>query len=222
MLFKSVVTEMNADTEKNIVQGYASIFGNIDSHKDIVVQGAFKKTIQENNNRIKFLWQHDLYEPIGKPTIMQEDSKGLYFEAKISETDIGKKAMTLIKDGVLNEMSIGYDTIKDEFDTKKNVRLLKEIRLWEISVVTLASNSQAQITGAKKLDNLLDDVLYMSKAGRTISESNMNKIRNAIQVLQALLEDSTEKVQESEKSLSIDVIDSAKYQSILDLINKYK
>lgn len=183
---KSIVTDMNANTEKRTIEGYASIFGNIDSHKDIVMSGAFKKTINENGNRIKLLWQHNINEPIGKPVKISEDGKGLYFEAKISNTTIGNNALELVKDGVLNEMSIGYDPIKDEWDSKRNVRLLREIKLYEISVVTFASNENAQISGVKM--DMFAKLIEELKAGRAISRSNQDKIRQAIDALNALVE----------------------------------
>lgn len=228
MEIKTIASELKANEEKNIIEGYASIFGNIDSHKDIVLSGSFTKTIQENRNRIKLLWQHDMFEPIGKPLQLVEDSKGLFFEAKVSNTDIGNKAMTLIKDGVLNEMSIGYDTVKSEWDTQRKVRLLKEIKLYEISVITFASNEKALITGAKNIDNILDDVDFFSKSGRTLSNNSMSRIKNAIDALMALLDENEPQEPEEtdgctrkpEKSLKID-FDPDTLQSILATTKKY-
>lgn len=225
MQFKTTFTEIKAN-DSNMISGHGSFFHNIDSHKDIVMPGAFTKTLKENKNRIKILWQHDSYEPIGKPINIYEDEKGLFFEAKISDTETGVKAMKLIKDGVLNELSIGYETVKQEWDNKRNVRLLKEIKLYEISVVTWASNELAQITNAKKVSNLLDEI----KAGRMISSMNRTKIQSVIDALVALLgEDEPQEEPEEEmgctprkpkKSLEIDNVDSV-YESILAELKKY-
>lgn len=219
MLYKSIVTEMKANTESNTITGHASMFGNIDAHKDIVLAGAYKKTIQENKDRIKLLWQHDVFEPIGKPTHLQEDSKGLYFEAKISNTETGKKAITLIRDGVLNEMSIGYNVIKDDYDTKRNARLLKEIQLFEISIVSFASNEKATINGIKGVEHLL----YEMKNGKFIADRI--KIQEAIKALEALLIDNepSKLTQNNEKSLDvIDDIDPNLFQLISKEIEQYK
>jgi HK97 family phage prohead protease len=158
MDFKAIKFETKA-IDDNKFEGYASYFNNIDSYDDIIERGAFKKTISENRGRIKVLWQHDAAEPIGIPEEMYEDDNGLYVRAKISMTDTGKKAMTLIKDGVITEMSIGYDVMKDDYKMMGNrrVRMLKEVRLWEFSPVTFAANDKAKIM---KMRSLLENVKY--------------------------------------------------------------
>ena len=158
MQFKNIkVSNIKADAQENVITGYASHFNNKDSHGDIITKGAFAKTIQENMNRVKVLWQHNLYEPIGKPTEMKEDDKGLFTVSKISQTDVGKKAMILARDGVLNEMSIGFYPIKEEYDSEKKANMIKEIKLMEYSLVTIASNPLAQLTDVK---NLMSEYQY--------------------------------------------------------------
>lgn len=207
MEYKYSKFEIKASGE-NTIEGYAAFFDNVDSYGDIIEKGAFTKTLQENRNRIKVLWQHDINEPIGKPFAMEEDSKGLYIKAQISQTDTGRKAMTLMRDGVIDEMSIGYDVIKDDF--KKGNRMLKEVRLWEFSPVTFAANEKAKITSAKNFS----DLLYNLKQ-EAISAQD---IKSAIAHLQALLkrnepEESTPDVKsEEEKQL----------QSILKMIRGLK
>lgn len=174
MLYKASKFEIKASAE-NTIEGYAAYFGNVDSYGDIIEQGAFSKTLKENNNRVKVLWQHNTNEPIGKPIQMEQDSKGLYIKAKISMTDVGRKAMELMRDGVIDEMSIGYDIIKDEFKGKN--RMLKELRLWEFSPVTFAANEKARITSAKNFNDLLYDIKHADK----------NEIINAITKLNELL-----------------------------------
>lgn len=174
MLYKASKFEIKASAE-NTIEGYAAYFGNVDSYGDIIEQGAFSKTLKENNNRVKVLWQHNTNEPIGKPIQMEQDSKGLYIKAKISMTDVGRKAMELMRDGVIDEMSIGYDIIKDEFKGKN--RMLKELRLWEFSPVTFAANEKARITSAKNFNDLLYD----------IKNADKNEIINAITKLNELL-----------------------------------
>lgn len=159
MNYKAVKFETkNIDDGK--FEGYASFFNNIDSDGDIIEKGAFSKTIKENINRIKVLWQHDPTEPIGIPETMIEDDNGLYVKAKISATDAGKKALTLIRDGVVTEMSIGFDTVKSDYKTvgNKRFRLIKEIKLWEFSPITFAANDQAKILQIKSLLSSTDNV----------------------------------------------------------------
>jgi HK97 family phage prohead protease len=184
---KSFDFEVKA-TNNNEFEGYASIFDNIDSHRDVIEKGAFAKTIKENK-RVKILWQHDPWQPIGKPTAMSEDSKGLHVKGKISETELGKQAIILMKDGVIDELSIGFNTVKDEWDSKQAVRRIKEVKLWEFSPVTFASNDQALITGVKNrgLEGLIFNLNNELKAGKVLSDKNANIVKNAIEALQALL-----------------------------------
>jgi HK97 family phage prohead protease len=169
--------------DDNHFEGYASVFGNVDSHADIMQPGAFKKTIKEHASRVKVLWQHDPWQPIGVPVVMEEDSKGLYVKAKISQTEKGKETLILLKDGVINELSVGYNTVKEDWDKTRNVRLLKEVKLWEFSPVTFASNEKATITGVKSIAALMDEL----KAGRMLSAKNEGLVKSAIEALTALL-----------------------------------
>lgn len=180
---KNINCEFKADSETMEIEGYGSVFGVLDSYRDIVMEGAFKRTINNNKKRMRFLWQHDMYEPIGKFIYMEEDTKGLYFKAKISDTDVGRKAYTLARDGVLNETSIGYNVIVDEYNKEKDIRYLKEVKLWEISLVTFAANEKATISSVKSFDYLLEEI----KTGNILKYANEEKIKNAIKSLSALI-----------------------------------
>jgi uncharacterized protein len=182
---KSFNFEVKASAD-NTFEGYASVFDNVDSYRDVVEKGAFNKTIQESK-RVKILWQHDPMFPIGKPLAMSEDSKGLHVKGKISETDLGKNALILMKDGVIDELSIGFNTVKDEWDKKGNVRRIKEVKLWEFSLVTFAANEAATITGVKNVEGLLFNLNNELKAGKVLSDKNKSLVVNAIEALQALL-----------------------------------
>lgn len=144
--------------------GYASVFGNVDLFNDIVMPGAFTKTLQERGDRVAICWQHDWKQPLGKP-VLREDGKGLWVDGKISDTALGRDVLTLLRDGVITTMSIGYDTVKHEWGelnekgvdedkagkAKKGrrVRRLQEVRLYEISLVTVGANEQAQLVSVK-------------------------------------------------------------------------
>lgn len=114
---KSDGSVTDVDAKKRIITGYASKFGNIDLHNDMIVQGAFKKTLKERgvegNNSIWFLHNHKTENPLGKPTVLKEDSYGLYFEAPIVSTTIGNDVLKLYEEGLINEHSIGFSTIKE-------------------------------------------------------------------------------------------------------------
>lgn len=146
------VTEVKADdgTKERVLEGYASIFGNVDSYGDIVLPGAFKKTLDEKNRgrKVKFLYQHNSYEPIGVPIEISEDAKGLKFKAVFADTQRADEAYKLAKLGALDGLSIGYRTIKAE-DNENGTRNLAEIDLAEVSLVTFEANTQAKVTDVK-------------------------------------------------------------------------
>lgn len=201
---KNYKTELKAvEDEEMTIEGYGSTFGNVDSYNDVMVSGAFKRTINNNKKRMKMLWQHDMYEPIGKFLEMSEDSKGLYFKAKLSKTDTGMKAYTLAKDKVLDEFSIGFNPIKWEYDSNKDIRYLKEVKLWEISLVTFAANEKATLSNVKGFDLLLNEI----KSGNILKYANETKIKNVIESLTALITcDSSKDTREDNNSSKIDVV----------------
>jgi hypothetical protein len=185
---KSFGFEVKA-VDDNHFEGYASVFRNVDSYGDVIEPGAFTKTLQESK-RVKVLWQHDWNIPIGRPVQMSEDNHGLYVKAKISATDEGKRAMILMKDGVIDELSIGFNTVKDEWDKQNNVRRIKEVKLWEFSPVTFAANEQAMITGVKGFNQFgaLAAAMAELKSGKVLSEKNSGLVKSAIEALTALLD----------------------------------
>ena len=158
MDYKILPFEIKKADESGAFEGHAAIFGNIDDGGEIILPGAFKKTILERFGRIKVCWQHDWQAPIGKPLEMREDDQGLYVKAMISDTALGRDVRTLMRDGVVSELSIGYDVIKDSWAevAGRQVRALHELRLYEFSPVTVAMNPLATITGVKGIDALRD------------------------------------------------------------------
>lgn len=155
------------DVQAGTFSGHASIFHVPDDGipPDIMMPGAFAKTIKEwgptGANRIKILALHRSdWLPIGAPTELREDGTGLFFAGKISDTSLGRDVLTLLRDRVLTEMSIGFDIIKQELDKIRGVRLLHEVRLWEISPVTWAMHPLATIADVKAIRTLTDRDLY--------------------------------------------------------------
>ncbi len=146
--FDFEVKEINED--EMTFEGYGSIFGNEDAYGDVVVKGAFKKTLQERGDKLKILWQHDPRQPIGKIIEAEEDEIGLWIKAKLVKgVEEAEKAFALLKAGVVDELSIGYDTIKEKWND--GIRYLTELKLYEVSPVTFAANSLARVTDVKSL-----------------------------------------------------------------------
>lgn len=195
-LVKSIPMEIKLNEESRTFEGYASTFGNKDYVNDIVMPGAFKKTILERfpKKMIKVLYQHQ--EPIGIPLHMEEDSKGLYVKAHVSRTTLGNDVLELMRDGVIDRMSIGYDIVQDEIDRNEGTRLLKELRLFEFSPVTFPANDEAIISQVKSItdmEQLLSkaiggqEMTRLLKEGRVLSKSTANKIVTAIEALNEVL-----------------------------------
>ena len=135
--FKRMEFKMDSyDEGEGIFSGYGAVFENIDSGGDIIEQGAFTKTLAEGWERVKILALHsDSCLPIGRPIELREDENGLYISARISDTAMGRDVKILLKDHVLNELSIGYDPVIFDYD-ENGIRHLREVKLWEVSVVT--------------------------------------------------------------------------------------
>jgi len=146
------------DYEGRTVEGYAAAFGNIDQGNDIIHEGAFTKTLAERGNKVRFLWQHNPGEPIGRPIEMHEDTNGLFIKAIVSDTARGRDSLALLRDNAISGLSIGYDAIPGGTDYTKSedgapVRNLREVRLWEFSLVTFPMNELAGVTALKDIDD---------------------------------------------------------------------
>lgn len=166
MLYKGVSDGAIKDVDQatGTVTGYFAIFGNVDSDGDIIMPGAFSRSLNNNYKRIKHLNQHRSYEPLSSTKkenlTIKEDSKGLYFESRISQTSYGKDVILLYQDGVIDEHSIGYEVIKSrDHDTRTverwgrqvPVKELHELKLWEGSSVTFGANEFALVESVKSL-----------------------------------------------------------------------
>lgn len=132
--------------EGRTIVGYAAAFGNIDRVKDVIEPGAFAKTIREGKPKVGY---NHMYM-IGKPLSMEEDGKGLLTESYISDTPRGNEVLQLVKDGVIDAMSIAYEVIKSEDDYDKEIRHLKELKLYEYGPVDFPVNENAVINGVKQ------------------------------------------------------------------------
>ncbi len=124
--------------------GYASIFFVRDSYGDVVMPGAFKRSIANflsSGNNIKLLWQHNSSEPIGMIDIIKEDNRGLYVGGQLFlELQKAREAYLLIKRGVISGLSIGYTVNSSTLDRTSNTRKLMDLNLMEISLVTFPAN----------------------------------------------------------------------------------
>lgn len=137
--------------------GYGSVYGNTDFGGDVVLPGAFTKTLQSSGGIFPLLWQHDSREPIGNVKATDSDYGLLVSGKLLMNLPTAQKAYQLLQAQIIKGMSIGYDTIRSA-DGPDGGRLLQELRLWELSLVTFPMNESARITSLKAVDNLSDIV----------------------------------------------------------------
>lgn len=150
--------ELKEDGEARVFEGYGSIFNNEDSYGDIVMPGAFTRSLKSRTP--KLLWQHRMDEPVGVFNEIREDATGLYVKGRILDTQRGMDAYKLLKGGAINGLSIGFITVKASYsDKKSNVRMLEDLELFEISLVTFPANESANVMRVKSLDGVGVDQL---------------------------------------------------------------
>jgi len=173
----------NVDADERIISGYASTY-DLDQGGDIIVKGAFSRTLGEKRG-VKVLWQHKQDSPIGKPRMMREDEQGLYVEAYIAKTAKGDEALALAKEGIIDSMSIGYSVNDSEYKDD-GVRLIKELTLYEFSLVTFPMNEKAIITGVKNLEvreieRVLREAGLSRSQAKAIAGAGVKSLREADQ-----------------------------------------
>lgn len=194
--YKSVhssdVTIKDIDESKGLITGYFAVFGNVDSDDDMIMPGAFKKTLSENYKRIKHLYQHDPWKPLSgtkdNRLILIEDTIGLRFDSTLSQTSWGKDTIRLYLDGVIDEQSIGFQTIKS--NDRDKYKELTELKLWEGSTVTWAANERALTTNVKSIDDVnilskkMDNVMKSIRNGKYENEEIFDQLEFYFKQLQ--------------------------------------
>ena len=190
------------DEAKGVITGYFSIFGNVDSDKDVIPKGAYKKTLSENYTRVKHLYQHDPFKPLSgvKNSMLKvsEDAKGLYFESTISQTSWGRDAIKLYADGVVDEHSVGFQTIKSV--DRNDYREITEIKLWEGSTVTWGANEMARsksVLDPATLTKKMDSVIKSIRNGKYENEEIFDNLEYYFKQLQQLFINLTNKSESS-------------------------
>ena len=159
--------KIKAVSEDGLFSGYGSVFGVIDSYKEVVAPGAFSESLSQRTPAL--LWQHRSGEPIGVYSALREVQTGLYVEGKLAlKTARGAEAYELLKMGAISGLSIGFITREDSYDRVTDVRTLKKVDLWEVSLVTFPANDAARVSGVKSIDtiaSLADAESYLRDAG---------------------------------------------------------
>jgi HK97 family phage prohead protease len=144
-------TSRVALSQDGTVEGYASLFGEIDQAHDMVMPGAFTQTLRQRGLRkIPMLFQHDPSEPVGIWLELREDFRGLWARGKlIPDVARGRELLALLRSGAIDGLSIGYRTVRGRIDPRTRIRKLYQVDLWEVSIVTFPLLASARIEAVK-------------------------------------------------------------------------
>ena len=200
MLTKNATIELKAGPQDGLDEGqfvaYASVFGNVDSYGDIVTKGAFTKDLQrweKSGNPIPLLFAHNMADPdfnIGHVVKAEEDNVGLKVTAQLDlENPKAKQVYRMLKGRRINQMSFAYDVV--DGSTEKidgaDVYEIRDMKLYEVSVVTVGANQETEILSVKQLPTVADRLLAEFKAGRVLSAKNESELRSAHEALGRVL-----------------------------------
>ena len=216
----------DVDVSNRKVTGYLSAFDNVDHDNDIIVKGAFQKSIKERFNNIFFLYQHNWEKSLGKFTSLVEDEKGLYFEAEIVQTSYGIDQLKLYESGLVKEHSIGFQTIKSDRESG-GLRTIKEVKLYEGSAVTLGANSNTPFLGfkseLKQTNDLITKITGLIRNG-DLTDDTFIQLELALKQLQSqsyeLGKNQTQNTQEDLEP-SADTQEK-NFEPLINTINKLK
>jgi len=148
------------------IEGYASLFGAPDQGGDVVEKGAYErslKAMETAGRNVKMLWQHDPAEPIGIWDEVREDGRGLYVKGRLLDSVArAREAAALIEAGAIDGLSIGYKTVRAT-KNEQGLRLLSEVELWEVSLVTFPMLPQARVNAEAATEAKSDDLADLAR-----------------------------------------------------------
>lgn len=210
MLYKnSSLAFKDVDVKEGVVSGYfASFDQEPDSDGDIIIPGAFTKTVKERGplgkGNIRHLMDHDVKKSVAKIQELYEDTKGLAYVSKAGRHANGRDFLLMVEDGLITEHSFGYKTIKsNKGDGGWNY--LKELSMWEgSSMQSWGANPNTPITGVKSLDDLFDhyDKLYKALKDGTYSDETMIQLQERHNQISEFIKTTQPSAEESETTVS--------------------
>lgn len=165
------------DQNKGLVTFYFADFNTRDSDNDIIVPGAYKKTIEEHRSRLKHFYNHNPEKVPGVIVRIEEDTKGAFATSQLAKSDLGRNTLIEYESGIITEHSQGFNTMLEEFDTMAGVNMIKEIRLWEVSSLThWGANENTPMVDVK---NLKDPIKMFESLNYILHKSNITDERGA-------------------------------------------
>jgi len=229
--YKSFELELkDVDAKKGIVSGYFSAFGMVDSDGDIMMPGAFKRSINDwgpdGKGRIKHLLNHNPSQPLGKITSLKEDSYGLLYTSQIGTHQLGKDFIKMVESGLIGEHSIGFRTLQEQKGDMGNE--LRDVMLFEGSSLTAwGANENTPLIGMKSLksvEKMQDEIRAFDKFIRNSDASEetidlcLIKVKQLAQAIEMM---SSTKVVEETPEQPKEVDDRVFVKSLISILNKY-
>lgn len=226
--YKSLGMEVkDVDAKKGIVTGYFSAFGMVDSDGDIIMPGAFKRSIQDwgpkGKGRIKHLLNHDPSKPLGKIAELDEDGYGLKYESLVGTHSLGKDFIKMVESGLIAEHSIGFKTLREQKGAEANE--IHEVMLFEGSSLTAwGANENTPLLGLKNMGTIADIQAQIKSFEKFIRDSDVTdetidlcliKVKQLAQALEQM--SSTEAVIATPPQQKNDVVP---VESFISIINK--
>lgn len=146
--------EVRSAKDDGTFSGYGSVWGVVDTYREVVAPGAFAEsigTLADKGRKLPVLWQHRTDEPIGQWDALREDDHGLYGEGTLWTDDAPKARVALrgLRSNAVTGLSIGFYVREDSFDEVKRIRTLKKVDLVEVSIVTNPANDEARVDTIK-------------------------------------------------------------------------
>lgn len=140
---------LQAVSGHGVFVGYASLFGRRDGQGDVVMPGAFARTLKNRGaSGIRMLFQHDPAEPVGTWLEVREEAHGLFVRGRLNtKVQRGQELLALLDGKGIDGLSIGFKTVRARNDRALGVRRLLEVDLWEISLVTFPMLEGARVSG---------------------------------------------------------------------------
>lgn len=225
--YKSLGLEVkDVDAKKGIVEGYFSAFGSVDSDGDVMMPGAFKRSIQdwgpEGKGRIKHLLNHDPSKPLGKIMELKEDSYGLYYRSQVGKHQLGTDFVKMVESGLISEHSIGFQTLREQKGSDYNE--IHDVKLYEGSSLTAwGANENTPLIGMKSLNDVEEIKEQIKSFEKFVRNSDVSdetielciiKVRQLAQALELMSSTQQEKSVEQPKEEKMLV------ESLISIINK--
>jgi HK97 family phage prohead protease len=135
--------DIRADGDGMSFRGYAAVFNSksedLGGFRETIQPGAFAKSLSESKRAVKMFWNHNPDIALGSTRAslnLSEDARGLVAENRFPDTTAGRDMSVLVREKIVDSMSFGFQTVRDEWSDDYTHRTLVEVRLFEVSPVT--------------------------------------------------------------------------------------